>query len=73
MARAASDTGATMRDWHVGPVFEGALGYHQYVVEFLKEPVDCGRFAIAWTRSSRGATPTIWPTASRAWGCHRRR
>ena len=35
IARAASATGAAVRDWHVGPVFEGTPGYHQYVVEFL--------------------------------------
>ena len=44
MARAASETGASVREWHVGPVFAGGMGYHQYVVEFLKEPVDLERF-----------------------------
>lgn len=44
MARAASDSGATVREWHVGPVFEGALGYHQYVVEFLTEPANLVHF-----------------------------
>jgi hypothetical protein len=44
MARSATDTGATIRDWHVGPVFMGAMGYHQFVVEFLNEPVDMLRF-----------------------------
>lgn len=40
IARAAADTGATVREWHVGPVFDGRPGYHQYVVEFLAEPGD---------------------------------
>ena len=33
---------ASVRDWHVGPVFDGALGHHQYVVEFLDRPADAG-------------------------------
>ncbi len=40
IALASRATGAAVREWHVGPVFRGALGYHQYVVEFLKEPDD---------------------------------
>ena len=44
MARAASATEASVREWHVGPVFAGGMGYHQFVVEFLKEPVDLERF-----------------------------
>ena len=44
MALSAADTGATIRDWHVGPVFVGAMGYHQFVVEFLNEPADLLRF-----------------------------
>jgi len=37
---AARATGSTVRDWHVGPVFSGALGHHQYVVEFLGDPAE---------------------------------
>ena len=44
IARAASASGAAVRDWHVGPVFEGTPGYHQYVVEFLTEPADPVQF-----------------------------
>ena len=44
MAKAARATEASVRDWHVGPVFSGALGYHQYVVEFFAEPPDPLRF-----------------------------
>jgi GH3 auxin-responsive promoter len=44
VACAATATGASVRDWHVGPIFEGALGYHQYVVEFLVKPTDERRF-----------------------------
>jgi hypothetical protein len=44
VAYAATMTGARVRDWHVGPVFEGSLGYHQYVVEFLKDPLDIEGF-----------------------------
>ena len=34
-------------EWHVGPVFRGALGHHVYVVEFLKEPDDFDAFRTA--------------------------
>jgi hypothetical protein len=44
VATAAGNSGATVRDWHVGPVFQGALGYHLYVVEFLKAPADLHAF-----------------------------
>lgn len=44
MATAATNTSATIRDWHVGPVFAGPLGYHHYVVEFIRPPVDLARF-----------------------------
>ncbi len=40
IACASKTTGARVRDWHVGPIFEGSSGYHQYVVEFFKEPLD---------------------------------
>ena len=44
MARAAEATGASVRDWHVGPVVRGGIGHHIYVVEFLREPDDLARF-----------------------------
>jgi hypothetical protein len=44
MAVAADETGACVRDWHVGPVFAGAMGYHQFVVEFLSGPDSIARF-----------------------------
>lgn len=44
IAAASEATGAAVRDWHVGPVFEGVIGYHQYVIEFLRPPDDLGRF-----------------------------
>ena len=44
IARAATVSGAAVRDWHVGPVFEGTPGYHQYIVEFLAEPAEIARF-----------------------------
>ncbi|HZW33750.1 MAG TPA: GH3 auxin-responsive promoter family protein, partial [Isosphaeraceae bacterium] len=40
IAAAAAATGAAVRDWHVGPVFAGTPGYHEYIVEFLVEPSD---------------------------------
>jgi hypothetical protein len=44
MTTAASGCGASVRDWHVGPVFDGMLGHHQYVVEFIDRPDDADRF-----------------------------
>lgn len=44
MAAASAATGAAVRDWHVGPVFRGSIGHHQYVVEFLSPPDDLARF-----------------------------
>ena len=44
IARASESTGAAVGEWHVGPVFHGALGHHLYVVEFLKPPSDFEAF-----------------------------
>jgi hypothetical protein len=44
IAHASTTTGARVLDWHVGPVFAASLGYHQYIVEFLKEPSDLEEF-----------------------------
>jgi hypothetical protein len=44
MAGASAAGGASVREWHVGPVFEGALGFHRYVVEFLRPPADLDAF-----------------------------
>ena len=33
IASASEATGASVRDWHVGPVFSGPLGHHQFIVE----------------------------------------
>ena len=44
IAAAAVATGASVRDWHLGPVFRGAMGHHLYVLDFLKIPNDLRRF-----------------------------
>ena len=44
IAAAAARTGASVREWHVGPVFHGPLGHHQFVVEFSTQPVDLAAF-----------------------------
>jgi hypothetical protein len=44
IADAMAATGATVRDWHAGPVFAGRLGYHQFIIEFLDEPDDLATF-----------------------------
>lgn len=44
VACACEATGALVRDWHVGPVFRGALGHHLYVIEFRKDPADLRAF-----------------------------
>ena len=41
---ASAASNAAIRDWHVGPVFEGVSGYHIFVVEFLKPPDDLIQF-----------------------------
>ena len=40
IATASAATTATVRDWHVGPVFHGALGSHHFLVEFTRPPTD---------------------------------
>ncbi len=44
IAGAADETGASVREWHVGPSFHGAMGHHVFVVEFTREPDDLTRF-----------------------------
>ena len=44
IAWACAATGASVREWHVGTVFPGASGYHQYVIEFVREPTELERF-----------------------------
>ena len=44
IATAAEASGASVRDWHVGPIFDGALGHHRYIVEFLNPPRDLDDF-----------------------------
>ncbi len=44
MAAAGAATGADVGEWHVGPVFHGPLGHHQFVVEFLRPPADLAEF-----------------------------
>ena len=38
IADAAAATNASVREWHVGPVFAGPLGHHHYVIEFSRFP-----------------------------------
>jgi hypothetical protein len=47
VALAAEATGATVRDFHVGPVFpseSGRPGHHRYLVEFVQPPDELARF-----------------------------
>ena len=44
VAAASARQGASVLDWHVGPVFEGAMGHHLYIFEFLKPPTDLSAF-----------------------------
>lgn len=44
MATAARATGSSVRDWHLGPVFEPRPGHHLYVVEFFQPPADARAF-----------------------------
>ncbi|RUL88205.1 GH3 family domain-containing protein [Tautonia sociabilis] len=47
MAAAASESGAVVSEWHAGPVFEGAPGYHRFLVEFSTPPADLEAFRLA--------------------------
>jgi hypothetical protein len=47
MASAASETSSVVQEWHAGPVFEGALGYHRFLAEFQAPPADLDAFRIA--------------------------
>src|SRR6185437_7016965 len=44
VAAAASAVAASVRDWHVGPVFHAPLGHHLFVFEFLVSPPDLDEF-----------------------------
>ena len=44
VADAAVATGASVLDWHAGPVFQGALGHHLYLIEFRQSPVELPAF-----------------------------
>ncbi|HWE36327.1 MAG TPA: GH3 auxin-responsive promoter family protein [Isosphaeraceae bacterium] len=70
MASASAVAGASVKDWHVGPVFAGSLGHHRYVVEFLRPPADLDAFRraldadlvarnahYAWFRAEGGGMP----------------
>ena len=48
VAAAAETTGASVRDWHVGPVFHEPLGHHRFVFEFLRPPHDLDAFRLAF-------------------------
>jgi hypothetical protein len=70
VAVASTATGASVRDWHVGPVFEGSPGHHRYAFEFLRAPADLQAFRraldedlirrndhYAWFRAEGGGMP----------------
>jgi hypothetical protein len=44
VAVASARTGASVRDWHAGPVFREPLGHHLFVFEFLGAPADLADF-----------------------------
>jgi len=44
VAVASARTGASVRDWHAGPVFHEPLGHHLFVFEFLGAPADLAAF-----------------------------
>lgn len=48
MAAASRALGVAVKDWHVGPVFHGALGHHLFLVECLgPPPADPSAFRLA--------------------------
>jgi hypothetical protein len=46
VATASAESGASVRDWHAGPVFHEPLGHHLFVVEFLGPPSDLAAFRL---------------------------
>ena len=70
VATASESTGASVREWHVGPVFREPLGHHLFVFEFLRPPADLDAFRRAldadlsvrnahyrWFRADGGGLP----------------
>ena len=70
IARASARSGASVKDWHVGPVFQGSPGHHRYVVEFLGPIENLAHFRdaldaelrnenehYAWFRAEGGGMP----------------
>ncbi len=47
MALAAEQTGAAVQEWHAGPVFQGSLGHHHFLVEFSTPPTSLDAFRTA--------------------------
>jgi hypothetical protein len=46
IATASEASRTSVRDWHVGPMFQGSLGHHLYLVEFLQAPADLRHFRV---------------------------
>ena len=44
VATASQWTTATVKDWHMGPIFEDPLGHHVLAIEFVKPPDDLDSF-----------------------------
>ena len=70
IASASTSAGVSVKDWHVGPVFEGSPGHHRYAFEFLRAPADLQAFRqafdedlirrndhYAWFRAEGGGMP----------------
>jgi hypothetical protein len=81
VAAAAAATGASVRDWHVGPVFHEPLGHHLFVIEFVQPPTDLAALRAAldaelsarnahyqWFRAEGGGLPAPALTVARARG-----
>ena len=74
IARASAETGGCVRDWHVGPVFAGGMGYHQFVIEFLTAARCHGTVSeLRSTPTWADVTPIIRHTGVPARACHRPR
>jgi hypothetical protein len=52
IAQSLAESGAVLRDWHIGSVFSSQrMGHHLLVVEFVTDPVDLVQFRDAIDRS----------------------
>ena len=48
IAHSLAETRSIVRDWHMGPVWNGIAGHHVLVIEFVREPADLAAFSASF-------------------------